>query len=58
MSILEVKATETIQRETEKRSRELKQESINKMGDSMKEPSTYKNEKNGRIRDNLRRSVS
>lgn len=28
------------------------------MGDSMKEPSTYKDEKNGRIRDNLWRSVS
>ena len=57
MSVLEVKAMETfngnIQRETQKRSRELKQESVSKMGDGVKESNTYKDEKNGRIRDNL-----
>lgn len=37
----------------QKRSRELKQESISKMGDGVKESNTYKDEKNGRIRDNL-----
>lgn len=37
----------------QKRSRELKQESISKMGDGVKESNTYKDEKNGRIRANL-----